>query len=88
MSHISTMTRVAVALHHARAECRLPENAIAQREKHRAVMCDMIEDAPYPHLVLAEIVRRLGRQRSLQVEIDPAVINAAVRTPKIFDGRL
>ena len=88
MPHISTMTRVAVALHHARAECRLPENAIAEREKHRAIFCDMIEEATYPHLVLAEVIRRLGRQRALQVEIDPATINAAVRTPKIFEGRL
>jgi len=88
MPHISTALRVAVALHHARAECRLPDHAVAERQKHRTVFCDLIEQAEYPHLVLAEVTRRLGRQRAFQVEIDPATINAAVRTPKIFSGRL
>ena len=80
--------RIAVALHHARAECRLPENAVETRQKHRTVFCDMIEQAEYPHLVLAEVTRRLGRQRAFQVQIDPATINAACKTPKIFRGRL
>ena len=48
----------------------------------------MIEGADYPHLVLAEVARRLGRPRALQVEIDLNTINAAIRTPKIFEGRL
>ena len=88
MPHISLATRTAVALHHARAECRLPEHDIAARQHHRTLFCDMIEGADYPHLVLAEVARRLGRPRALQVEIDLNTINAAIRTPKIFEGRL
>lgn len=86
MSDLDTRTRVATALWHANAELRAKDQPTKQR--HRTRFCDLIEEAPYPCTVLAEVVRRLGRTRALAIEIDPKIINASVRTPKIFAGRL
>lgn len=69
-------TAILVALHHAKP---------AQTDqRHRTIFCDAIESAPNPQLVLDEVIRRLGRHRSMLVEIDPRTINRAIRKPKAF----
>jgi hypothetical protein len=83
---VPTQRRISTALWHANAELRARRQS--ERQHHRNVFCDLIENAEYPRLVLHEVVRRLGRARSLMIEIDPDVINTAVRAPKIFEGRL
>lgn len=83
---LSIRDRVKTALWHANAELRA--RATADKQHHRTMFCDLVEGAKYPHLVLAECVRRLGRARSMMIQIEPRVINAAVRQPKMFEGKL
>lgn len=80
---VSTERRVAVGLHHAKAELRGYD-----KQHHRDMLLDMIEGADYPNLVMGEIARRLGRERSLEIELPKAFVDAAVRMPKVFEGRL
>lgn len=73
---ITDANRVLVALHHARAKPHTQHN--------RTLMCDAIELADDPDLVLAETIRRLGRHNALAVELPANLINRAIRAPKEF----
>jgi len=83
---VSTRSRVATALWHANREIQARD--VPTKQHHRDRFCDLIEEAECPVTVLHEVIRRLGRARSMMIEIDPKVINIAVRAPKIFAGRL
>lgn len=73
---ITDANRILVALHHARAR--------PHTQRHRTLMCDAIEDATDPDLVLDEVIRRLGRHAAMHVELPRDRINAAIRQPKAF----
>lgn len=82
MPYDQNANAVLCAVHQARLEIRATDTPTKQR--HRNIMCDVIESADDPYLVLDETIRRLGRHRAMLVEIDRDTIEAAIRKPKAF----
>lgn len=70
--------RLAAAVHIANMEIRAVSQHDADRAHDRLV--DVVEASQYPNLFLAHLVKKLGRDRSLAVRIEPDAIKRALRS--------
>jgi hypothetical protein len=72
--------RLDCAEHAAKVELRERRNGdgeAADRAHDR--MFDLVADSSFPNITLAELVRRLGRTRSLAIGVDRPIVDLALK---------